>query len=338
MTRDAGRETVLPWKADSMAESNYGSILNYMARLKLYGFADPPIGQLQEGGEAYGMDGEIVKALELFAPNAKKQTLVDIGCGNGGFLEFLVQLGYEPRSLIGVNKPGDLFYATSSQYPELGFIEADAREVPLPADSLDVVTVKNLLYHVDDPERVLAEAQRILKPGGTLLVAGRDPGNQDRLWDNVITLVAELRQMTKNGETETLDSGEIKDYSELTTPTPFYVHFDLRDTEEALQKIGCPIVYQFRQSSSLESYSTDQLRVVNSMLRVPKEGWEIFRLALYSLRDIMKPAGQIPTSKDMDKAIDRVVKKLKFDDQVKDNGYYSVGVEQGFFVCQKKAA
>jgi outer membrane protease len=51
----------------------------------------------------------------------------------------------------------------------------------------------------------------------------------------------------------------------------------------------------------------------------------------------MEPKGQIPTAKDMDKAIERVVKP-KFDDQVKDNGYYSVGVEQGFFVCQKKAA
>jgi SAM-dependent methyltransferase len=337
MTRDASQDVSSPWHVDSMAKRNYESVLNYMARLKLYDFADPPIGQLQEGGEAYGMDGEIVKAIELFAPNSKRQTLADIGCGNGGFLEFLVQLGYEPRSLIGVNKPGDLFYATSSQYPELGFIEADARQIILPAESLDVLTVKNLLYHVDDPQQVLAEAQRILKPDGILLVAGRDPGNQDKLWDNTIEIVTELRRMTENGETEVLDSGEKKDYSALITPTPFYAHFDLKDTEEALQKIGCPVVFQFRQSSSLESARTDQLQVVHSRLQVPEESWEVFRLALYSLRDIMEPHGQIPTVKDMDKAIDRVVKP-EFEEQVRDNGYYSVSVEQGFFVCQKRIA
>src|SRR5471032_3076924 len=47
-------------------------------------------------------------------------------------------------------------------------IEGDVLQVPLPDASFDVVVSQEALLHVPDKERTLAEAFRILKPGGRL--------------------------------------------------------------------------------------------------------------------------------------------------------------------------
>ncbi|MBL8966387.1 MAG: methyltransferase domain-containing protein [Spirochaetaceae bacterium] len=48
--------------------------------------------------------------------------------------------------------------------------EADAAALPYPDASFDTVAVANSLHHFADPRAVLAEAARVLAPGGRLLV------------------------------------------------------------------------------------------------------------------------------------------------------------------------
>jgi ubiquinone/menaquinone biosynthesis C-methylase UbiE len=49
-------------------------------------------------------------------------------------------------------------------------VEGDAAALPFGRGSFDVVTTARTLHHVARPEVVLAEAVRVLRPGGTLLV------------------------------------------------------------------------------------------------------------------------------------------------------------------------
>ena len=46
--------------------------------------------------------------------------------------------------------------------------EADAQSLPVPDESADALTMVSMLHHVDDPPRALAEARRVLRPGGRL--------------------------------------------------------------------------------------------------------------------------------------------------------------------------
>jgi ubiquinone/menaquinone biosynthesis C-methylase UbiE len=73
--------------------------------------------------------------------------------------------------------------ATKSQV-----VEAPAEELPFDADSFDTVVSTLCLCTVSDPERVVAEVARVIRPGGRLLylehVRSEDPGTarwQDRL-------------------------------------------------------------------------------------------------------------------------------------------------------------
>jgi ubiquinone/menaquinone biosynthesis C-methylase UbiE len=57
--------------------------------------------------------------------------------------------------------------------------QADARELPFEDAAFDYVLCIDLLPHVPDPERMLAEVRRVLLPGGVLLI---DATNSVPLW------------------------------------------------------------------------------------------------------------------------------------------------------------
>lgn len=63
-------------------------------------------------------------------------------------------------------------YAEEGLLPEAAshvtYIEATGERVPLPAGFADLVIIENALDHVDNPESVLAEISRLLRPGGLL--------------------------------------------------------------------------------------------------------------------------------------------------------------------------
>ena len=48
---------------------------------------------------------------------------------------------------------------------------ADVRSLPYPDDTFDVVVAVEVLEHIPDPKAGLAEAMRVLKPGGYAITA-----------------------------------------------------------------------------------------------------------------------------------------------------------------------
>lgn len=102
-------------------------------------------------------------------------TLLDIGAGYGAFVlacrkHGLDATGFElapfeidisRRRLVRVEPGAD---------PKVVFREGDAGRLPFPDDSFRIVTLLNVLEHVPDYRMVLAEAVRVLRPGGRLFV------------------------------------------------------------------------------------------------------------------------------------------------------------------------
>lgn len=97
------------------------------------------------------------------------KVVVDIGCGPGNVY---ATVGGNPKMLIGVDiSPRALKMAESIGYTPL---LADAHNLPLVDRCADVVVLNATLHHCDDMAKVLAEAARLVKPGGILL-ADQDP-------------------------------------------------------------------------------------------------------------------------------------------------------------------
>lgn len=74
--------------------------------------------------------------------------------------------------------------------PQVAFLPKSAAETNLPENCADVVTINFLLYHVGDPDSILREAVRILKPGGKVAIATRDIMHMLKLW-NLAEIIGE---------------------------------------------------------------------------------------------------------------------------------------------------
>lgn len=103
------------------------------------------------------------------------KVVVDIGPGPLGFPDAVpakLSIGVEPLA-DRYREHGLLIEHSTAEYLSIG-----AEHIPLETNTVDVVVARNSLDHVDDPDAVLAEIQRLLKPGGALILnfdAGHEP-------------------------------------------------------------------------------------------------------------------------------------------------------------------
>jgi SAM-dependent methyltransferase len=73
---------------------------------------------------------------------------------------------------VGVDfSPAAIAAARSAYAGRAEFVEADLRSLPFDAGEFDGVVCFETLTHVDEPERVLDELRRVLKPDGVMLVS-----------------------------------------------------------------------------------------------------------------------------------------------------------------------
>jgi SAM-dependent methyltransferase len=96
------------------------------------------------------------------------KVVVDIGPGPLGFPD-----ACPARVSIGVEPLAERYAAAGLMLPgsQAVYLAVGAERIPLLRESVDVVIARNSLDHVDDPERVLLETARILRPGGTLILS-----------------------------------------------------------------------------------------------------------------------------------------------------------------------
>ncbi len=91
--------------------------------------------------------------------------LLDVGCSSGAFLHSAVKLGYLAEGV----EPAERAAATA-QASGLKVFRGLLHEAKYPDASFDAVTLLEVIEHLQNPLALLQEIQRILKPGGILLV------------------------------------------------------------------------------------------------------------------------------------------------------------------------
>ncbi|MBI3980146.1 MAG: class I SAM-dependent methyltransferase [Chloroflexi bacterium] len=106
--------------------------------------------------------------------------LLDVGCGSGDFLAAMARAGW---TAVGLDVAHAVVRACVAAHA-LPAVEAVADlSMPFRAEAFDVITYWDVLEHLHDPRRALAEARRLVRPGGTLVVTVPDAASfQARLF------------------------------------------------------------------------------------------------------------------------------------------------------------
>ena len=101
-----------------------------------------------------------------------KMRILEVGCGAGGVIDELIELGAEPTSSFGVDLLQDRLREANKRLPACYWISADGQSLPFEPDSFDMVlqfTAFSSILGRSTQETMAAEILRVLKPGQSVL-------------------------------------------------------------------------------------------------------------------------------------------------------------------------
>lgn len=131
-----------------------------------------------------------------FVPALDAPTLgvwVDVGCGTGALTEAVLHHS-QPAAVVGIDTSPAFVQVAAEQIrdPRVRFDVGDAADLPVEADTVDVVVSGLVLNFLPDRAAALAEWWRVLCPGGLLGVYVWDYAGEmqlmRRLWDAAVEL------------------------------------------------------------------------------------------------------------------------------------------------------
>ena len=130
--------------------------------------------------------------------------ILDIGCGSGGNLKFLTKFG----RVYGIdNLDVAVDYCRQRGFKNVRL--ADARSLPFPNQTFDIVSFLDVIEHIKDDQLAIREAKRVLKTGGLIVITVPALpiiwSNYDKLQDHHRRyLPSELTTLAKNSKLQIL--------------------------------------------------------------------------------------------------------------------------------------
>jgi len=127
---------------------------------------------------------------------------LDIGAAGGGNTRVLAAHGWSPVA-VEFSPDG----AAVAHERGLAVVRADARALPVRSRGTDLVVCFDVLEHIEDDATAAAEIHRVLRPGGTALIAVPcDP----RLWSAHDEAVGHVRRYTRPELTDMMERAGLR--------------------------------------------------------------------------------------------------------------------------------
>jgi arsenite methyltransferase len=146
------------------------------------GACDPITGSLYDADQTAGLPDEAVRAsLGCGNPTALAElkpgeVVLDLGSGGGIDVLLSAQRVGPTGKAYGLDMTDEMLALARENQQKAGvanveFLRGEMEAIPLPADSVDVIISNCVINLSADKDRVLAEAFRVLRPGGRLAVS-----------------------------------------------------------------------------------------------------------------------------------------------------------------------
>lgn len=109
---------------------------------------------------------ETINRLEI----SPEQRVLDIGCGTGKLLQKLLSFVSETK-LVGIDPSQEMLNVAKAKLPNtVELQQGDAENLPFPEKCFDWLITTNSFHYFANPKQAIAEAKRVLKPNGYLVI------------------------------------------------------------------------------------------------------------------------------------------------------------------------
>lgn len=110
-----------------------------------------------------------MKQLKDFFADKSVSKILDTGTGTGDFIEVLKEV-FPKAKITGIDPNTESLQEAAIKYPELTFAEMNAEKLEFTDNSFDLASISMALHHLPDIQKSLKEMQRVVKPGGWIIV------------------------------------------------------------------------------------------------------------------------------------------------------------------------
>jgi malonyl-CoA O-methyltransferase len=135
------------------------------------------------------------QAMLNLLPDPAGKVCLDLACGSGRYMAHL--LAGKARQVFGMDYSADMLAQARAANADFQLTRSPFLALPFAAETFDLITCGMAVGHERNLERTLAEAARLLRPGGTLLYSDFHPFAALSGWQRTFT--------TETGQSYTLE-------------------------------------------------------------------------------------------------------------------------------------
>jgi SAM-dependent methyltransferase len=117
--------------------------------------------------------GEAMEFVLATLPDVRRMAVLEVGCGRG---ETCTLFALKEATAIGVDADIEVLHDACRNALRSHFVQGLAESLPLPDNCVDAVFSRSTLQYMDRP-RALREFQRVLRPGGSMVLIENLPLN-----------------------------------------------------------------------------------------------------------------------------------------------------------------
>ncbi len=116
--------------------------------------------------------------------DSKDKTILEIGCGRGGFSNYLARIPHKPSRIYACDYSETAIEIAKNKYNAKTIIweQQDIMNMNFDIASFDVVISCETIEHIPNPALAIKELHRVLKPGGKLLLTCPNYFNLFGIW------------------------------------------------------------------------------------------------------------------------------------------------------------